>query len=285
MSSELSSMRGEGKKMPIYTSAGTSIGRAVNDLVGGLNLSPMWVYLTVQDLIIEFRRFYFGVLWIPLGMAVFVFVLGYVYSYVRDVEYAVFVPYLSAGMVGWQFMHTCILTGMNLFNRNGAVIRNVKLPLSYFIFKHIFRQFIEMLLVLIVFFVVMLVFGDSLTLTALWFVPAALLYAFTAFGVVLLLAVLSLRLRDIETPVSYAMRLAFLVTPILWMVDESENAERAVFVIFNPFYHFLEITRAPLLGEIPSALSVSVSLYFTLFVCLLAGVVFVRARPRIPYWV
>ena len=46
------------------------------------------------------------------------------------------------------------------------------------------------------------------------------------------------------------MRIAFLATPIIWMVGEGgKGAIVGAYLLFNPFYHFIEIFRAPLLGQ------------------------------------
>ena len=78
------------------------------------------------------------------------------------------------------------------------------------------------------------------------------------------------------------MRISFFVTPILWMPEMLPN--RAVFVDFNPFFHYLELVRAPLLGNVPQATSWFTVAGITVFGWLITLELFRRYRGRIAYW-
>ena len=54
---------------------------------------------------------------------------------------------------------------------------------------------------------------------------------------------------------------------------------------FNPLYHLLEIIRAPLLGEPPSAQEWLISFAITACGCVVALSFFARFRARVAYWV
>jgi lipopolysaccharide transport system permease protein len=61
--------------------------------------------------------------------------------------------------------------------------------------------------------------------------------------------------------------------------------ERAAVLMWNPFFHFLHIVRAPLLGDFPEASS-----WFAVGAITLAGwavtlFVYAKYRWRIAYWV
>lgn len=53
----------------------------------------------------------------------------------------------------------------------------------------------------------------------------------------------------------------------------------------NPLYHFMELIRAPLLGEHVAALSWIVSSIMMVAGTTLALFMFARFRSRIPYWI
>jgi lipopolysaccharide transport system permease protein len=52
----------------------------------------------------------------------------------------------------------------------------------------------------------------------------------------------------------------------------------------NPFYHLLEITRGPLLGQTPSATNWLVAVVMAVVGWIVALLVFGRYRRRIAYW-
>jgi ABC-type polysaccharide/polyol phosphate export permease len=52
----------------------------------------------------------------------------------------------------------------------------------------------------------------------------------------------------------------------------------------NPFYHYVELIRCPLLGVYPSLVNYLMIGVFTTFGILFNQLVFVRYRSRIIYW-
>jgi ABC-type polysaccharide/polyol phosphate export permease len=74
----------------------------------------------------------------------------------------------------------------------------------------------------------------------------------------------------------------FFITPVFWL--PSLMPTRTVLVTGNPFYHMLELLRAPLLGRAPADES-----WIFLTCTLVIGwagtfLFFSRFRRRIPYW-
>jgi len=52
----------------------------------------------------------------------------------------------------------------------------------------------------------------------------------------------------------------------------------------NPFYHLVDIVRAPLLGKAPSLLTVVSVLAMAIVGWYLTYLLYVRFRRRVPYW-
>jgi ABC-type polysaccharide/polyol phosphate export permease len=99
----------------------------------------------------------------------------------------------------------------------------------------------------------------------------------------LLLGLICARFRDIPPIVGSVMQLVFFITPIIW--HPSLLAGRQRVVNFNPFHHFVELLRAPMLDTIPSALTWTVVLAITAAGWIVTLLVFWRYRRRIAYWV
>ena len=81
------------------------------------------------------------------------------------------------------------------------------------------------------------------------------------------------------------------VNHIVWIYDELVNspnpaiAERARLAEFNPFLHFVEIIRRPLLGQDQVWRHWIVVLVITVVGWALTMVVLRRYRSRVSYWV
>jgi len=69
------------------------------------------------------------------------------------------------------------------------------------------------------------------------------------------------------------MYLIFLITPIFW--DPNILSKKKFFIIeLNPFFHFIEILRKPLLSETPNLVNFLYVLFFTLLNIILAYVTY-----------
>ena len=94
----------------------------------------------------------------------------------------------------------------------------------------------------------------------------------------------SARFRDIPQLINSIVQIVFFVTPIMWK-PELLRSRDPIIADFNPFYHLVEIVRAPLLGQLPSAKSYMAVLLITLVNVMIVGAFFARFRSRISYWV
>lgn len=274
-----------GGDLPKYDTDISAVGGWWRDLRDALKLTPVWMRLSLMDVSSQHRRFFLGATWVTLGMTIFVFALGYVYSYLRNEEYAVFTPYLAAGMVAWTFMSSAITGGLNVFAGRSRFIENVQLPFHYYVFKTLSEISITAAMTIPVFGLCMILFDIRPGWTILWALPGLAIYMLTAFGVLIVMGVTNLKIRDIQTPLSNFMRLMFLVTPVIWMLEGREGTKRAAFVEYNPFFYFLDIFRSPLLGNVPEMRSWIVTASVAAFFFLAGIFVMIRARTRIHYWI
>jgi ABC-2 type transport system permease protein/lipopolysaccharide transport system permease protein len=130
---------------------------------------------------------------------------------------------------------------------------------------------------------VAVVFGVYPNWATLLFVPAFALFVLTSFAVGLVFGMISARFRDIPQIIASLLQVVFFITPILWTPDTLQG-RRALLIEWNPFWHFLEILRAPWLGHAPSALNWIVSLSLCAVSWLIMLVFFRRFRSRISFW-
>ena len=119
--------------------------------------------------------------------------------------------------------------------------------------------------------------------TALLVLPGLVLVAANAVWVGLLLGMVCARFRDVPQIVTSLLRPVFFLTPIIWKPELL--GKRMGFVDMNPFFHFIELVRAPLLGQVPAPLTWTVVLAITAGGWLVTFLFFRRFRSRIPYWV
>jgi ABC-2 type transport system permease protein len=263
----------------------------VRDLTGGWQQRELWGHLGWQDIRQRYRRSLLGPLWITISMAVTAVALGILYAGLFGNPLEEQLPYILVGMIIWGFISGCINEGSEVFVANEGLIKQLPAPLSVHVYRLVWRQLLFLAHNLVVYVIMIVVFPQPLKWTDLAVVPAIGLLVLNGTWVALLSGIISTRFRDLTPITQSIVQLMFFMTPIVWIYDDLLNspnpaiAERARIAEFNPFLHFVEIVRAPLLGYDQQWRHWAVVLAITVVGWAMTLVVMRRYRGRVAYWV
>jgi ABC-type polysaccharide/polyol phosphate export permease len=258
--------------------------RAHRDIVDGLKLWPVWGALAWQDIRIRYIRTLLGPLWMTVSMAVSVFALGLVFSKIFNSNLGAYLPFLTSGMLIWGFISGVLLEAATTFPNAQLIILSVSAPYSMHAYRGVLRQMIIFGHNLLVFVGVILFVGVSVTPATLLFFPALILVCTIMAWVTLMLALIGTRFRDLQPIIATILQLFFFVTPLIWDRDQLAGRAHPIWVDINPFYHMVEIMRAPMLGKMPPLLTIAVVIAIAIGGWLATYAMFARFRRRIPYW-
>ncbi len=231
------------------------------DLKSAFGTPGVWLYSAWVTFLIKYRKTMLGPLWIMIGPAMFILVLGELFKNVAAHSNHLFVPNLAAGLVIWNYMASIVNGAPRLYVLNRASLLHG--PVNHFnvILKVICSALIVFLHQMVVVIAVM----------ALW--------------VLIVLGILGARYRDLAEVVEMIMRIAFLATPIIWMVgDEGRGSIVGIYLTFNPFYHVLEPLRGALLGTPIAASSWIISASMAALGIALAATMYRRFRHLVVLW-
>ncbi|ALG14459.1 ABC transporter permease [Kibdelosporangium phytohabitans] len=285
-----------------------TFGRAWQDIREGFHQRDLWGHLGWQDIKQRYRRSVIGPLWITLSMAVTAIGLGLLYSTLFQANIGTFLPYLTVGFIVWNFMLGCVTEGTETFIANEGLIKHLPAPLTVYALRTVWRLTLMMAHNLLVYAVILVIFfGDlsttgykiteagpgqpGLDWTIVLAVPAFFLIALNGVWVALLFGVISTRYRDIPQVITALTNLAFFGTPIVWTTDllnkiaSGGSSWRSIIIEVNPFYHFIQILRAPLIGNAQSWHHWAIVGGITVVGWFLALVAMRNYRARVPYWV
>lgn len=262
---------------------GVMLREALDDLRAGARLHRTWTTLGWRDLRRQTRRTLLGPLWMLVGTGIQIAALGYVYGALLKTDPADGYPYIAAGLILWFFISGAILGGLGVFDSGRNILHERALPVSFTVFRYLFRLSAELVIKFILFVVIAVLVSLPVTAATLYALPAFALLLLNGFWVVLLLGTIGARYRDMRELVAPLMLLAFLATPILWQERHLGGAE--FIAAYNPFTHYLAIVRDPLLGHAPDPASVGLVLVMTLAGYLAAFTVFAACKNRIVFWV
>lgn len=303
----------EQEQAPPTHKASRSIGRAWEDIREGIKQRELWGHLGWQDIKQRYRRSVIGPLWITLSMAITAAGLGLLYSVLFDAKIPTYLPYLTVGFIVWNFVLGCLTEGTETFIRNEGLIKHLPAPLTVYALRTVWRLTLMFAHNLLVYVVVVAVFWSDLTapggytitrdpdalvqpgisLAILWAIPAFVLLAINGGWVALLLGIISTRYRDIPPVILSFTQLLFFMTPIVWTTDiltnkvatSGDTSWRLLVAELNPLYHYIEILRAPLIGNVQSWHHWAVVGAFTVVGWLLALLAMRNYRARVSYWV
>lgn len=256
---------------------------ALDDIRLGLNYWPLWIRLGWQDVMLRYRRSMIGPFWLTISMGIMVFALGFFYGELFGMDIDRYLPFLTVGFLVWGLATSVLSEGCQTFIESEGFIRQIDLPLSMFPLRVVWRNLIIFLHNAVIYVVVVLVFDVTLSWSLPLVIPGLLLLLANAIWSATLLGILSARFRDLPQIVSSFLQVAFFITPIIWMPEAIPN--RPLLVEGNPFYHFIELIRAPMLGHTPTLMNWSVVLAITFGGWAGTFLFYRRFHSRIAYWV
>lgn len=259
-------------------------GLAVTDLLDGLRATSVWGMLGWQDIKQRYRRSLLGPLWLTLSTAVMVGALGFVYAAIFKISLRDYFPFLAVGLVVWTLLSNTIIDACQVFIGAEGAIKQIRLPFALHACRMLWRNAIILAHNAIIIVVVVAFFGKPvIAQTVLLAVPGLALIALNLLWVTLFLGTICARYRDVPPIVGSLLQVAFFLTPILWNPALLPGRQRIV--DWNPLYHFMEVVRAPLLGQAPTAENWTFVIAVTLLGWVATFVLFRRYRGRIAYWV
>jgi ABC-type polysaccharide/polyol phosphate export permease len=224
-----------------------------------------------------------GPWWISLSMLIFILMMGVVFSRLFHQSLAEYIPFFTAGFLFWTFISTSIIEGAEIFRSNSGFIKQINLPFSLYIFKHLVRQIIFLMHNFIVYLLVIVFFKFNPGLAIFWEIPGFILFTINIYWICFFIAMICARYRDMVPMISSFVQIAFFITPISWMpklLDQNPSILK-----FNPLVYLLDIVRAPLLGAAPANASWVVCITMALVGCSICFILFSVVRSRIAFWV
>lgn len=256
----------------------------LSDILKSLKNLKLPLYLAWSDIRQRYRRSSLGPFWITISTGVMISCLGVIFGNLFETPMQEFLPFLSAGLIIWGFISSCISDSTVVFTSAEAVIRQLPLPLFTHVLRMVFRNVYIFFHNLLIYPIVLLVVHKSTGIETLLFLPGFFLLLINILWMTLLLGIICARFRDLAQIVQSFLQIVFYVTPIIWMPGLLGKRTAAMILEPNPFFHLMEIVRAPLLGQFPTFSNWMVSFVLAIVGWFIALLFFNKFRNRIAYW-
>lgn len=268
-----------------YSSPATSRQLALKDLKDGLLKWRIWAMLAYQDIRLRYRRSILGPFWITLSMAITVYSMGFLYSHLFHSDIKSYFPFLVAGMLSWTLISTQVTDLTEALTSSDGLIKQIKLPYSLYIHRTALRNIIIFFHNILVMIPVFIFFHHSVKINGwtLLLIPGLFIIYLNSICYGIILGMIGARYRDIMQVVKSLIQVSFFLTPVMWNPVILPQDDRYL-VFFNPFYAFIELIRAPLLGVAPVFATLALVAVVTFVGIVLSIKMLTQYRARIVYW-
>lgn len=256
----------------------------LKEIFSGFRRISLVSILGWHDIRGRYRRSVIGPFWLTISMGVMIATIGLVFGKIFNTPMQDFLPFLALGIISWTFISTTITDGCTCFIEAQGVIKQLPIPLLVHVLRVLWRNLIIFGHNLVIFPLLILVLGKGISPVALIAIPGLLMVVVCLGWIALFFAIICARYRDFPLIISSVLQVAFYLTPIIWMPKLLPDRIGLDFLTLNPFYHFLELIRAPFLGNIPGLTSWLVVGVIAILGWCFTLMFFTRFRRRVAYW-
>ncbi len=261
-----------------------NISKAIEDFISSFSYWRIFCLFGIHDIRKRYIRSNFGQLWITLSLAVQILCIGVIWGYMFKIQMEAYMPYLATGMVFWNYVVITLMDGSSIYIFFTPYMKELSIPKLSYINSLIVKNLIILLHNVVVLIPIYLYYcvnisWDGLLLSLL----GMLLMMIFSYLVIIPMALVGLRYRDIPNIIQSIIPLLLYITPIMWRVDLIP-AQYHHYMVFNPITVFISLCRDPLIGA-----SVNYLYYFaaTIYIAVffvISAFLFSKFRSRIVYW-
>lgn len=201
--------------------------------------------LVARNIKTRYKRSVLGILWTLLNPLLMMTVLTLVFSHVFKFQALNYPVYALCGLVLWNFFAQTTTGAMSELLWGGSLMNRIYIPRAIFAATALGTGLVNLVLSLIPLLLLMLVLGAPFRAVILFLPVPILLTALFALGVALFLSTLSVYFSDVVEMYQIVLMAWMYLTPIIYP-KEALPAKYHWLLNFNPFYHLLEVFRAPL---------------------------------------
>lgn len=254
---------------------------AVNDIIEGARMAPLWLTMGWDQTVSRFRRTVLGPFWLAANFVVIGFSMVYVFGGLTAGGPHSLLPKLLSGLLAWALIGVPMGESAGVFISAGSMMTSQRMPLSFHVYLMVWRGFINFLAQLLALWLIFLLlrFGSLPAWPILIGLPMILL---NTFFFSLVLGMPSTRFRDVNQLTGFIFQILFFVTPVFW--DPAQMKRYRFIIDYNPFAHYVELIREPLLGRVPALIHYEWTLGSILVLGVAAVSILALYRKRVIFW-
>jgi lipopolysaccharide transport system permease protein len=243
----------------------------------------MWFMLGWYDIKQKYRRSLIGPFWITISTGVMVGSIGLMFATIFKTPITEFLPYFAVGQIMWLLISMQLIDACTVFIQYQSIIKQISVPLSVHVLRKLWHNVIQFLHNFLIVIAVLIIVGRGFSWESLYVIPALILILTLLFLLSVILGIICTRFRDVTQIVVVLFQLIYFFTPIFWMRKVLPDHLQWI-TDLNPFFHVIELVRAPLLGVVPAAHHWSYVLIYIAVSAVVAFYFMKKFRFKVAYW-
>jgi len=183
-----------------------------------------------------------------VGITMIVVAKSFLFSGILNVPSERIIPNLAIGMLTWRLLSGIINGSCIAITSHKANFEQGYFPLFTPVLSTIVNHSFSFAHALLPMLIISFYFAIP-NFKDIWLVlPGLILICFASIPVGYILSVICTRYRDLGNLINAVMGVLFFLTPVIW-VPEMATGVREWVLLLNPFYHFIELVRDPLVNQ------------------------------------
>lgn len=275
-------------EVPIRAGArGTGVpGAFWRELAESFRNPEFWALSSWLDIMIRARRSRFGMLWLMAPSVVYVFGLGMFFASMQPGGSGNFYAHVALGAMIFRTLMSTVIGSANVFIGSYSFIMDGHVRLTDYLLESLAKSFFDLCMYLPVVVIALIIFGKVSILGLLLVIPTLVVIYVNALWAAALFSLIGARFQDFGQLLSNISIFMFLLTPIIWYPDSMPvGSHRAQLMRLNPFYHFVEIFRAPIMGQPVEVTSIYYVAIMTVAGLVVATFAYRRYARYVPLWI
>lgn len=192
----------------------------------------------------------FGMAWVVLKPIMMAAVYGAVFGLIlAGMRPPNFIPYLVVGVFVFEFFFKSFGLGAKAIVGNVGLVRNVAFPRAILPVAIVLQSAFEMIPVTIVMYVILAIFGQTITWSWLLVPPILLMMLVFNIGVAMIAARLTVHFRDVTQVVPFISRIIFYSSGIFYQLDVvlDKHPQLLQLALLNPVHNYIALVRGMVL--------------------------------------
>lgn len=196
--------------------------------------------VAMRNVKLRYKNSILGIVWSLLNPLIYLLIFIVIFRDVFSLDnYPLFI---LSGLVFYTFFSGTSIQIMTSVLDSGGILKSLSVPPIIFPLSYLISSIINLLLMLIPFFILMLFFGLQLSWITLLIIPGIILISLFTFGLSLILCAFNVFFRDVSMFYNTILPAIFYLTPIAYPIDQVP-ANYQIILKLNPLFHFISFFR------------------------------------------